>query len=58
MKLTAGLVHRLRLLFLSLCWYHRTNTAAALTHKIFIHDTCFIIRIDPLPASSPFTLLY
>lgn len=34
-----SLVHR---------FVERTNTAAAVPHKIFIHDTCFIITIDPL----------
>lgn len=30
---------------------NRTNAATADAHKIFIHDTCFIIRIDPLPSA-------
>lgn len=32
------------------CWFislRRKQTAAAVPHKIFIRDTCFIIRIDP-----------
>lgn len=37
------------------CWFvslGRKQTAAAVPHKIFIRDTCFIIRIDPFPSSS------
>lgn len=44
MKLLHPLVHQ---------FVKRTNTAAAVPHKIFIHNTCFIIRIDPLSCSAP-----
>ena len=38
-------------------WVHqcarRTNSRCLVAHEIFIRDTCFIIRIDPLSSSPP-----